>query len=161
MLPLSLPGRIIASLALLAIGLAGNAEAQRARTVPQAFAAVQAPEAAVEVCHEASVQSALDCARKRCQRKAGRGACFAVTACEPSGWAGLMGVQMSEVHFSQAICGAPTREAVIAALKAFCEGQTGARQCVVTHTWSPDGKLQQSSLTWTPADFKKPADVKK
>ena len=88
--------------------------AQRAKTVPQAFAVVQAPESAVEVCHGTSVQAALDCARKRCERKARRGACFSVTACEPSGWAGVMGVQMSEVHFSNAVCGAPTREAAVA-----------------------------------------------
>ena len=96
--------------------------AQKAKTVPQAFAVVQAPEAAVEVCHGTSAQSALDCARRRCEKRAGRGACFAVTVCEPAGWAGVMGVRMSEVHFSNAICGAPAREAAIAALKAFCDG---------------------------------------
>jgi hypothetical protein len=134
---------------------AGSADAQRAKSVRQAFAAVQAPESAVEVCLSASVQAALDCARKRCERKAGRGACFAVTACEPGGWAGIMGVQMSEVHFSNAVCGAPTREAAIAALKAFCEGHVGAKQCGIPNLWSPDGKQHDIQLSWAPSGSKK------
>lgn len=148
-------GPIATGLLLLALFLPQPAGAQKARAVPQAFAAVQAPEAAVEICHSTSAQAALDCARKRCQRKAARGACFAVTVCEPAGWAGTMGVQMSEVHFSNAVCGAPTREAAIAALKVFCEGHTGAKQCVVTQVWSPDGKLHNTDATWTQGDFKR------
>lgn len=129
--------------------------AQSARRVPQAMAAVQAPESATEVCHSPSAQAALDCARKRCERKAGRGACFAVTVCQPSGWAGTMGVQVTEVHFSNTICGAPSREAVLTALRAFCAGQAGVKLCSVTHLWSPDGKLDSPSISWTPADLKR------
>ncbi len=136
------------------------ATAQRSKSVPQAFALVHAPEAVVEVCLSASVQSALDCARKRCQRKAGQGACFAVTACEPVGWAGLMGVQLSEVHFASAVCGAPSREALIGALKAFCDGQAGVKRCNVTHLWSPDGKQHTGDTSWTPGEAK-PGEVKK
>ena len=148
----NLPRLLAACLTLIAARVDAPALAQKARTVPQAFAVVQAPEAAVEVCHGTSVQAALDCARKRCQKRAGRGACFAVTACEPAGWAGVMGVRMSEVHFSNAVCGAPSREAVVAALKAFCEGHAGGKECAVSQLWSPDGKLHQVDLTWTPAD---------
>ncbi len=138
-----------------AIAMAQDAAAQRSDLVPQAFAAVQAPEAAAEVCHATSVQAALDCARKRCQRRAGRGACFAVTACEPSGWAGLMGVQLSEVHFSKAICGAPSQEALMTSLKAFCLGHSGLKGCTVSHVWGPDGKLNKVSASWTSGDEKK------
>ena len=123
--------------------------------MPQAFAVVQAPEAAVEVCHGTSAQAALDCARKRCQKRAGRGACFAVTVREPAGWAGVIGVRMSEVHFSNAVCGAPSREAALAALKAFCDGQAGGNACAVNQLWSPDGKLHQVQLSWTPVSAKK------
>ena len=150
-----MPRLIAAALAAALPLIAAPAFAQRAKAVPQAFAVVQAPEAAVEVCHGTSAQAALDCARKRCQKRAGRGACFAVTACEPAGWAGVMGVRMSEVHFSNAICGAPSREAAIAALKAFCDGQTGGKECAVTQLWSPDGKLHQVELSWTPVNAKK------
>ena len=143
--------RAAGCLAALALSIAAApADAQRARSVPQAFAAVQAPESAVEICHGTSVQAALDCARRRCQRKASRGACFSVTACEPAGWAGIMGVQTNEVHFSTAVCGAPTREAVLAALKAFCDGHVGGKQCTVAQLWSPDGKQHSTGMSWTP-----------
>lgn len=147
----ALPAAIcVAGLALLTM----PATAQRIKNVPQAFALVQAPEAAVEVCLSVSVQTAIDCARKRCSRKAGQGACFAVTACEPVGWAGMMGVQLSEVHFTSAVCGAPSREALFASLKAFCDGQAGVKRCVVSHLWSPDGKQHADETSWTPSEPK-------
>lgn len=131
------------------------ASAQKSKAVPQAFALVQAPEAAVEVCHGTSAKAATECAHAKCQRKAGRGACYAVTACEPAGWAGLMGVRLAEVHFSNAVCGAPTQEAAIAALRAFCFGHAGVKECAVTRLWSPDGKQRFVELNWTPADNQK------
>jgi len=143
--------------AFLAVSIAapGTVQAQRVKPVPQAFAAVQAPESAVEVCHSTSARAALDCASSKCQRKAGSGACFAVTACAPNGWAGVMGVQLSEVHFSTVVCGAPTREALMTALRAFCEGHAGLKQCHVGQTWAPDGGLLVVDVTWTTADFRK------
>lgn len=134
----------------------GDAQSAKPKGVPQAFAMVQAPEAAVEACHGASAQAALDCALRRCQRKAGRGACYAVTACAPGGWAGIMGVKLKDVHFSDAICGAPSQPALVAALRAFCQGHgAGLEQCSLTQAWSPDGKPQKIDHTWTPADFRK------
>ncbi len=135
--------------------LATPVAAQKSPNQAQAFAAVQAPEAAAEVCHSKSARSALDCARKMCERKSARGACFAVTVCEPMGWSALMGVQVSEVHFSKALCGAPSQEALVTALKAYCRGHAGLRQCFVSQIWSPDGKQQKFEATWTPADLKK------
>lgn len=123
--------------------------------VPQAFAAVQAPESAVETCYSSSAKAAYDCALAKCQRKASRGACFAVTSCAPSGWAGVMGVKLKEVHFSQVLCGAPTREAAIAALKAYCRGHMpGLEQCHLASVWAPDGSEHALSATWTPADLR-------
>jgi hypothetical protein len=146
---------LFAAVAALSGWGASEAQAQSARRVPQAVAAVQAPESATEVCHSPTAQAALDCARKRCERKAGRGACFAVTVCQPSGWTGMMGVQVTEVHFSNTICGAPSREAVLTALRAFCAGQAGVKHCSVTHLWSPDGKLETPSISWKPGDLKR------
>lgn len=145
----------LAGLVIALFALVEAADAQRAKPVPQAFAVVQAPEAAVETCHGNSARAALDCARARCQRKAGSGACFAVTVCQPSGWAGLMGVQLSEVHFTNAICGAPTQEAAVASLRAFCQDHVGMRQCSVTRLWAPKGNEVNVELNWSPADFKK------
>lgn len=147
--------KLICGLLLFAAGIATPAMAQRAKTVPQAFASAQAPEAAVETCHGTSAQVALDCAKRRCERKAGRGACFAVNVCEPAGWAGLMGVQLGETHFTSALCGAPNRDALLAALRAYCAGQTGLRQCNVSRIWSPDGKLLVLEQKWTPEDLKR------
>ncbi len=144
----------VLGIAIAAVALTGAAQAQRAKPVPQAFAAVQAPEAAVETCHGNSARAALDCARARCQRKAGSGACFAVNVCQPAGWAGLMGVQLSEVHFINAVCGAPTQEAVVASLRAFCQGHAGMRQCAVTRLWAPNGNQIDVDLKWSPSDFK-------
>lgn len=147
--------RALFAAAAVASGLvAEKAMAQRTNLVPQAFAAVQAPESATEVCHATSVQAALDCAKRRCQKAAGRGACFAVTACEPSGWAGLMGVMLSEIHFSKAICGAPSQEALMTSLKAFCSGHQGVKECNVSHVWGPDGKLHKVTANWSGADLK-------
>ena len=136
-----------------AAALAAAATAQSGKGVPQAFASAHAPESAVEVCHGTSGRAALDCARSKCQRKAGRGACFAVTVCEPSGWAGVMSVKLKAAHFSSVICGAPTREALTAALRAFCRGNAGLEQCSVAQLWTPDGKLMLVDHTWTPADL--------
>ena len=143
-------------LSALALSAATTAQAQRAgRGVTQAFAVVQAPEAAVETCHAATARAAQDCALAKCQKKAGRGACFAITACAPSGWAGVMGIKLKEVHFSESVCGAPTKEAVLAALKAFCRGHMpNIEQCFVAELWAPNGKSDRVDLTWGPTDLR-------
>ena len=129
--------------------------AQRgARGVPQAFAVVQAPEGAVEACHASTARGATDCALAKCQKKAGRGACFSVTTCAPAGWAGVMGVKLKEVHFSETVCGAPTREAAIGALRAFCQGhRPGVEQCSLALLWGPDGKPQPIDVNWSAQDL--------
>ena len=150
------PKAIAAALALLGVAII-PASAQRAsvKGVPQAFAAVQAPESAVETCMASSARAAQDCALAKCQRKASRGACFAVTSCAPSGWSGVMGVKLKEVHFSQVVCGAPTREAAVAALKAFCQGHLpGLEQCHLPQVLAPDGTAHGVNLTWTAAELK-------
>lgn len=142
---------------LLFTGVYGpSAYAQRggARGVPQAFAVVQAPEGAVEFCHASTARAAQECALVKCQKKAGRGACFSVTACAPSGWAGIMGVKLKQVHYSESVCGAPTRNALIEALKAFCRGHLPqVEQCSLPLVWGPDGKAQTVDLNWTAQDL--------
>jgi hypothetical protein len=146
---------LVSAALIVAAAVTAPTSAQRIKDTPQAIAAVQAPESGIQVCHSISARAALDCARKRCENKAGRGACFAITVCEPMGWSGLMGVQLSEVHFTKTVCGAPSQEALLTSLKAFCSGHVGMKQCSVTHIWSPDGKLQKAEGAWTADDFKK------
>ena len=143
---------------VVALTAAGPAHAQRSNArVAQAVAVVQAPEAAVEICHGPTVRAAQDCALARCQKKAGRGACYSVTACAPSGWTGVMGVKLKEVHFSESVCGAPSRDAVLEALKAFCRGHMpNLEQCSVAQVWAPNGIAHTVDISWTPADLRSP-----
>ncbi len=150
--PLSILSAMLLSSAVAAV----PAQAQRGgiKGVPQAFAVVQAPEGAVEWCHATTARAAYDCALAKCQRKVGRGACFAVTACAPSGWAGIMGVKLRQAHFSESICGGPSRAALIEALKAFCRGHAPQlEQCSLELVWGPDGKSQAVNLNWTAKDL--------
>ena len=140
----------------LSLAATGPAHAQRGGAkVAQAVAVVQAPESAVEICHGPTVRAAQDCALARCQKKAGRGACYSVTACAPSGWTGVMGVKLKEVHFSESVCGAPSREAVLEALKAFCRGHMpNLEQCSVAQVWAPNGVAQTVDFSWSPTDLR-------
>ena len=145
---------IVMLLTMLAAGTA-NAQRGQGRGVAQVVAVVQAPESAVEICHGPTARAAQDCALAKCQKKAGRGACYAVTVCAPSGWTGIMGVKLKQVHFSETVCGAPTREAALTALKAFCQGHMpGLEQCVVAELWAPNGKPEKVDQSWGPADLR-------
>lgn len=122
----------------------------------KSFAAAQAPEAATEACYAATPAAAQSCALQKCKRKAGKGACFALTLCAPGGWAGIMGVRVSEVSFADVLCGAPSREALLAGLKAFCEGHSPQMQeCHVGQIWSPDGRAVAVDQSWSAKDFKR------
>lgn len=142
--------------ALLMAALVSATTAASAQSVPRAFAAAQAPEAALETCRAATASKAIDCAMAKCQKKAGRGACIAVTACSPAGWSGAMGVRLKESHFSDVVCGAPSKEALITTLKAFCQGHRPQMQeCFVAEITSPDGKTEKIEQTWTRTSFGK------
>jgi hypothetical protein len=148
-----LADHFVLTLAILALFSSAPAVAQSG---PRAFAAAQAPEAAVETCRASTAGKAIDCAMAKCQKKAGRGACISLTACSPSGWSGAMGVRLEELHFSDIVCGAPTKEALIAALKAYCQGHLPQMQeCFVDEVTSPEGKSEKVEQGWTRATFGK------
>jgi hypothetical protein len=122
----------------------------------KSFAAVQAPEAATEACYGATPKAAQDCAMARCQKKAGKGSCFALTVCAPGGWAGIMGVRVTEVSFADVMCGAPSKEALLAGFEAYCKGHLPQMQeCSIGQIWSPDGKMTTIEKSWKASDFKK------
>lgn len=154
--------RALGSLMAIAISVAGaSAALAQAKKPPaavglQSFAAAQAPEAATEACYAGTARDAQSCALAKCEKKAGKGACFALTLCSPGGWSGIMGVSLGEISFADVLCGAPTKDALIAALTGYCEGHLPKmRQCGISQVWGPDGKPVALELTWTPADFKK------
>lgn len=122
----------------------------------KSFAAAQAPEAATEACYAATPAAAQSCALAKCKRKAGSGACFALTLCAPGGWAGIMGVRVTEVSFADVLCGAPSKEALLAGLKAYCEGHLPQMQeCHVASVWSPEGRAVTVDQSWSAKDFKR------
>lgn len=149
---------LAAAAALLASGVAPVVDAKTAQRAVglKSFAAAQAPEAATEACYAATPAAAQSCALQKCKRKAGTGACFALTLCAPGGWAGIMGVRVTEVSFADVLCGAPSREALLAGLKAYCEGHLPQMQeCHVASVWSPEGRAVTVDQSWSAKDFKR------
>jgi hypothetical protein len=119
----------------------------------KSFAAAQAPEQAFEVCFAETAENAAACAMKKCQT-GGASECAVMAACAP-GWAGTMGVRLDEVHFTETICGAPSKQAVLDALRVFCKGRKPyVRECFLASVWSPEGKETKVEKTIDPAKLK-------
>ncbi|MCA0432872.1 MAG: hypothetical protein LCH46_06380 [Proteobacteria bacterium] len=120
---------------------------------PPAFAAAISPEQAFEMCRAADVGAAAACALKKC-KDAGGDECVVITACD-SGWAGLLGISTGEIHFTDAICGAPSEPALMTSLSAYCKGHLPyAKECYLSSIWSPDGKEKQLEKTLDPRKIK-------
>lgn len=120
-----------------------------AAAIADSFAFVVAPEQSNHECTAASAEKAISCAMKKCKKARGAD-CTVVAACH-GGWAGIMGVMLEEMHFSDAICGAPSREAAIAALEAYCKGHLpNVRECFISELISPDGKSEQLEQSLDP-----------
>ncbi|MGD1934621.1 MAG: hypothetical protein ACFB0Z_08975 [Candidatus Phaeomarinobacter sp.] len=119
-----LPALFALTVSLGLMALAPQAHAEDAATqVQPAYAAAYAPEAAFESCRAGTASKAVECALKACADASGYPEdCYILAACEGGGWAGVMGVMVTEVHFTTVTCGAPSREALLAELKARCAG---------------------------------------
>jgi hypothetical protein len=115
---------------------------------PMSFAAAQAPEQGYYTCHAATAEAAAACALKKCT-DAKSTDCAVMAACAP-GWAGAMGVMLEEVHFTETVCGAPSKAAAIQALRAFCRGRLpNVKECFISEVWSPDGNAEKVERTIT------------
>ncbi|MEZ5924750.1 MAG: hypothetical protein R3D57_10255 [Hyphomicrobiaceae bacterium] len=115
---------------------------------PMAFAAAQAPEQGFFTCHAATAESAAGCALKKCT-DSNASECAVMVACA-TGWAGTMGVMLEEVHFTDTVCGAPSKQAAIQALVAFCRGRLPhVRECFISEVWSPEGQSEKVERTIT------------
>lgn len=120
---------------------------------PQSFAAAQAPEQAFEICFDETAEKAAACAMRKC-KAGGATECVVVSACS-EGWARTLGVQLDEVHFTDVLCGAPSKQAVLDSLRAFCKGhKPHVRQCFLGSVWSPEGKETKIEKTIDPAKLK-------
>lgn len=141
---------VLAALLLLSIPV-------RAEEPGVAFAAAIAPEQAFEVCFKPDAIAAANCAMEKCKKATGGSdECIITSACGP-GWAGAMGVTTSEIHWSETVCGAPDKAAVITALKAFCKGQSRyATACYIGSVWDEHGKETTLEMTLDPKKIKWP-----
>ena len=129
----------------------GLSHAQAAENL--AFAAALSPEQAYEVCHSATAERAAACAMKKC-KKAGGSDCFVQSACA-SGWSGTMGVRLEEMHFTDSVCGAPSKDAALASLKAFCMGHLPfVKECYLASAYSPVGDEVKIDITLDPLNLK-------
>lgn len=139
---------------VLIAGILGALFALPAQADPMAFAAVQAPEQGYYTCHAATAEAAATCAMKKCT-DAKSADCAVMAACA-SGWAGAMGVMLEEVHFTETICGAPSKQSAIQALTAFCRGRLPhMKECFISEVWSPEGKAEKVEKTLTAAQLTK------
>ncbi len=129
----------------------GLANAQAAE--PMAFAAAISPEQAYEVCHLATAEKAAACAMKKCA-KSGGSDCMVQSACS-SGWSGTMGVRLEEIHFTDSVCGAPSKNAVVESLTAFCKGHLPyVKECYLASAYSPMGVEEKLEISIDPVTLK-------
>lgn len=113
-----------------------------------AFAAAQAPEQNYSTCRGETAEKAGACALNKC-RESGADECTLMAACA-GGWAGNVGIMLAEVHFTETVCGAPSRQAVVDALVAFCRGHLpDVRECFIAEIWAPDGSSTKIEQTLT------------
>ena len=136
-----------ALLAVLALSfIAAPASAQRPGE--KAFAAAIAPEQAFETCHAETAEKAAECALAKC-RKTGGAECRVQTACG-AGWSGVVGIELKEVHFSEAVCGAPSEATVRQTLIAYCRARLkDLRTCHLASLFSPEGREIKVGKSWT------------
>lgn len=139
------------SVSLAAFASPALAEDAAAELQP-AYAAAYAPEAAFESCRAGDAARAVTCALKACADATGYpDDCYILAACDAGGWVGVMGIMLEEIHFTTVTCGAPTREAVLAELKARCAGHLPhMRECWVSELIPlHEAKAEAVEISWT------------
>ncbi len=100
-------------------------------------------------CQAMGAESALDCARRKCEDESGGQDCHATRWCFPAGWSALMVVWLPEFHSTHVICGMPGSDAVTAAMKAVCDAGLEFSQCDLVVTIDPDGNQNDAvGITW-------------
>ncbi len=101
-------------------------------------------------CRAGDPVTALDCARALCRAEAGGQDCYRTGWCFPAGWAGVITVWTSDFHANKPICGAPSLEGLLAAMRAFCDHSPEASSCDVGMVVGPDGVEVDAADHWTP-----------
>ncbi len=108
------------------------------------IAFVYAAEQGAGVCTGGSPDKAFACAKKKCAESGALEAdCARLAWCFPSGWSAGIGVMHKEgIHWSEFICGWPTKEAAIAAAKLRCASMDKSfiTECSAGVFYDPEGK---------------------
>lgn len=99
-------------------------------------------------CRAGDPVTALDCARDLCTEGGFGQDCYRTAWCYPAGWSGVLTIWLEDFHTSQPICGAPSREALLAMMKAFCEGSEYAQSCDAYAIIDPDGQEFEVNAHW-------------
>jgi hypothetical protein len=119
-----------------------------------AFGAAIAPEQAFEVCHLGDAVSAAECALEQCKKASGNEECVVVAACG-FGWSGTVGISTGEIHWTEVVCGAPSKASLIVALRAFCDGNLpSAKECYLSSVWDDRGRETKMEKSFKPKKIK-------
>lgn len=148
---LALVGFLLLGGGVVAPALAAEDAAVEQADPKPAYAAAYAPEAAFEECRGDRAVEAANCALKACGEASGYPEdCYVLVACDAGGWVSIMGVMLEEIHFTTASCGAPSREAAIAEMKARCAGYLPhMRECWMSRVIPLHGEGEEVSISWT------------
>lgn len=90
-------------------------------------------------CRGGDPATAFECARAACFAGAGGQDCVATAWCFPAGYAGTLTLMLPGFHTTRPICGAPSLEALIGAMQAFCDHSPQTIACYVGQVWDWDG----------------------
>ena len=118
---------------------------------PVGIAFVQAPEQSSAACFGDNLDRAFACARTECAGRDGVTArdCLRTTWCYPSRWSANLFLQHKEgIHWQEVLCGWESREDLMAAVKARCEGSARQwlRECTIVRSWD-NGRAQDLSYS--------------
>lgn len=133
--------RSFAAAAVLATGLA----AAHAQDGPVGIAIVEAPEQSSGICAADNLDTAMDCARRKCA-EAGDGTrpgdCLRVRWCYPAGWSADIFMQNRDgFHWHDYLCGWSSRALLMKAVALKCETGTEGYllDCALVRVWDKDG----------------------
>lgn len=128
-----IPAALLAALMTLFLAAAATgAEAQ------QGIGFAQAEEGTWH-CRAGDPVTALDCARDLCRSEGNGQDCYRTAWCYPAGWSGVVALQLQEFRNNHPVCGAPSREGLLAAMQAYCEHAPFVVSCDVWLIVDPEG----------------------
>lgn len=119
---------------------------------------VVSPEQAYAHAFAPNPDDAFSMARSECRDQGGE-ECLRVAWCYPAGWSGWLGVMLTEFHYSHPMCGAQSRDGLIAMMRAFCETGDYIQECYVGVIYDPDGNEETPDLTIVPEEVTVPDDA--